>query len=85
MQTVKYYSLTPAATMALSLPAEAVILNIIDECGKVFAWVQVDTEKSEKPKSIIRIATGDPLPLVSVRYISTVKTITGDWHYFEVI
>lgn len=79
------YQLIITDTQYVSMPAEAKLLSVGLQKGKVCLWALVDPSKPIETKMIEIVGTGNPMPNDGLvrKFIGTVVADPFVWHVFE--
>lgn len=87
MSMIWKYELKVTDDQEILMPAQAKILSVGNQDGKLCVWALVDTEQPIAPKYFSIVGTGHPMsedfPLK--RFVGTVIMSPFVWHVFEVL
>lgn len=83
MKTIHKFALDLKDEQIVEMPAAAQLLTVQEQGGKLQLWAQVDTTWPAKPRRILIVGTGHPMPAAVGPYVATVQTGAYVWHVFD--
>lgn len=85
MNTIWKFPLAITDIQNVMLPEGAVILSAQSQRDNLCLWALVSPDAPKQRREIEILGTGNPVPDVKRRYISTTQMLGGDlvWHVFE--
>lgn len=83
VRTIHKYVLPFFDRVPLRMPADANVLSVGEQGGRVCLWAEVDTDTYAETRAFCLRGTGNPLDGTEGRFIGTVQIGLFVWHVYE--